>query len=63
MTQVKVYDIDKEAVFEQSIVTIKNCFFIFFAKSSAFFYMSLFKRARYKGLFPRQSRGNKPLLH
>jgi hypothetical protein len=29
MTQVKVYDIDKEAVFEQSIVTIKNCFFIF----------------------------------
>jgi hypothetical protein len=29
MTQVKVYDIDKEAVFEQSIVIIKNCFFIF----------------------------------
>jgi hypothetical protein len=62
MTQVKVYDIDKEAVFEQSIVTIKNCFFIFL-RNQVLSSIWRFLSKRGTGSFPRRRRGNKPVLH
>lgn len=61
MTQVKVYDIDKEAVFEQSIVIIKNCFFIFL-RNQVLSSIWRFLSKRGTGLFPRRGKQTRTSL-